>query len=315
MKTFEEKLQLFKNKLLEIYNSDSESILATHYLDRKKTFRINNLIDPNPNRALEMLRAEGIEYRELDIKGLYLVTNELIQLSRTQAFAKKLIYIQEASSFLPVLELDPQGEEKILDMCASPGSKTSLIQSITNNLAQVVAIEKSRNRFFTLKENLKVNGVMNVNVINFDANRLVFIKPEFTNYFDKILVDAPCTTESKINLNEEDSLREWKPSNARDISKLQRGLLNSAFKMLRKNGTLIYSTCTHSTEENEEVVNWFLKKNPNAKLMDVDLELDSLEQGVTETKNKKLNPEIIKSVRVIPDQEFTAFYLAKITKL
>lgn len=315
MKTFEEKLQLFKNKLLEIYNSDSESILATHYLDRKKTFRINNLIDPNPNRALEMLRAEGIEYRELDIKGLYLVTNELIQLSRTQAFAKKLIYIQEASSFLPVLELDPQGEEKILDMCASPGSKTSLIQSITNNLAQVVAIEKSRNRFFTLKENLKVNGVMNVNVINFDANRLVFIKPEFTNYFDKILVDAPCTTESKINLNEEDSLREWKPSNARDISKLQRGLLNSAFKMLRRNGTLIYSTCTHSTEENEEVVNWFLKKNPNAKLMDVDLELDSLKQGVIETKNKKLNPEIIKSVRVIPDQEFTAFYLAKITKL
>lgn len=315
MKTFEEKLELFKKKLQEIYYSDYETIFATHYLNRNKTFRINNLVDPNLNRAVEMLNAEGIEFRELNVKGLYVVTKEPVQLSRTQAFAKNLIYIQEASSFLPVIELNPHGDEKILDMCASPGSKTSLIQSITNNLAQVVAIEKSRNRFFTLKENLKVNGVINVNVLNFDANRLVFIKPDYNNYFDKVLVDVPCTTESKINLNDNNSLREWKSSNARDISKLQRGLLNSAFKMLKKNGTLVYSTCTYSTEENEEVVNWFLKKNPNAKLMDVDLELDSLRPGLTETKNKKLNSEMVKTIRVVPDSEFTAFYLAKITKL
>jgi len=315
MKTFEDKLELFKNKLSEIYKTDSETIIATHYLERKKTFRINNLVDNNLSRALEMLNAEGIEFRELDVKGLYLVTKESTQISRSQAFAKNLIYIQEASSFLPVIELDPLENERILDMCASPGSKTSYIQSLTNNLAQVVAIEKNRNRFFKLKENLKVNGVVNVNVLNLDANRLVFMKPEFNNYFDKVLVDVPCTTESKINLNDDESLKEWKSSNAKAISKLQKGLLNSAFKMLKKNGTLIYSTCTYSTEENEEVVNWFLRKNPSAKLMDIDLELDSLKPGLIETKNKKLNSEIIKTIRVIPNNEFSAFYLAKITKL
>ncbi len=315
MKTHEDKLQEFKNKLSEIYNSDFEKIFETHSFTKAKTFRINNLVDANQARALEMLSQEGIKYKLTSVPDFYLVTEEPIQLSRTEAFNKNLIYIQELSSSLPVLELDPKPSEKVLDMCASPGSKTSYIQSLTNNQAAVVAVEKSRNRFFKLKENLKENGVVNVNVFNIDANRLVFIKPEFNNYFDKVLVDVPCTTESKINLNEDDSLKEWKLSNAKDISKLQKGLLNSAFKMLKRNGTLVYSTCTYSIEENEEVVNWFLKKNANAKLMDIDLQNESMQEGKLNYKNKKFNTDILKSIRVLPNNEFTAFYLAKITKL
>ncbi len=315
MKSYEDKLESFKNKLLEIYNSDFEKVFATHSINRAKTFRINTLIDANKARSLEMLSREGIVFKQTEVSNFYLVTKESIPLSRTEAFSKHLIYIQEVSSALPVIELNPKPNEKILDMCASPGSKTSLIQALTNNQSFVTAVEKNRNRFFKLKENLNENGVVNVNVFNADANRLVFIKPEYNNYFDKVLVDVPCTTESKININEHDSLKEWKLSNAKDISKLQKGLLNSAFKMLKRNGTLIYSTCTYSIEENEEVVNWFLKKNSNAKLMDINLNLHSLQSGKLEYRNKKFNNDLLKTVRVLPTEEFTAFYVAKIVKL
>ncbi len=315
MQIFEEKLLQFTKKLEEVYKNDSSAVLKTHYLDRAKTFRINFLKPQNVNETLENLKNEGIEFTKISLENFYIVTKGSEFLSKTKVFNDKLIYIQEPSSALPVIELAPAENEKILDMCASPGSKTSLIQNLTNNNAQVTAIEKNRNRFFKLKENLINNEVKNVTYINADANRIIFIKPELTNYFDKVLVDVPCTTEAQINLNNEDSLKEWKLSNAKNISKLQRGLLNSAFKMLKPKGTLIYSTCTYSVEENEAVVDWFLKKNQDAKIVDINLNLSNLQNGITEYKNKIFNESLRKTIRVIPNNEFTAFYLTKITKL
>jgi NOL1/NOP2/sun family putative RNA methylase len=315
MKTFEEKLQLFKNKIQDIYGNKSESIFQTHFQNRNKTFRLNKLIEQNTQKVFEMLKQDGIEFTETNVASNYIVTNEKIPLSKSNAFLKHFIYIQEVSSTLPVVELDVKENEKILDLCASPGSKTSLIQSITNNSSLVTAVEKNRNRFFKLKSNLTENGVINVNLVNADANRLIFIKPEFNNYFDKVLADVPCTTESKLNLNENTSLREWKLSNAKDISKLQKGLLNSAFKMLKRNGTLIYSTCTYSVEENEAVVDWFLKKNTNAKVMDINLKVENSVTGLVHYKGKTFNNDLQKSLRVLPDTQLTAFYIAKMTKL
>lgn len=315
MKSFEEKLELFKNKLKDIYKEDYLRIFNTHLSNRNKTFRINRLTTTNKDKVLNSILLQGIKFVEANIDNFFIVKEGSDLLSKTPEFNNNLIYIQELSSALPVLEIAPVKGERILDLCASPGSKTSLIQNITLNESHVVSVEKNRNRFFKLKDNLKNNGVKNVEVLNVDANRLPFIKPDYINYFDKVIVDVPCTTESKINLNDLTSLKEWKLSNAKDISKLQKGLLNSAFKMLKINGTLIYSTCTYSTEENEEVVNWFLKKNVNAKLLDMNLKLDNFRSGLVMVKDKELNKEINKTTRVVPTNEYTAFYMAKFKKL
>lgn len=316
MKTFADKLQLFKNKVSEIYLNDSEKILETHFYNRNKTFRINKLKQKLDQEVLESLLNQGIKCKQIEgLDNFYIALENSNKLSFTNEFNSNQIYIQEASSSLPVYEINSEENDLILDMCASPGSKTSLIQNLSDNKANVVAVEKSRNRFFKLKENLVNNGVENVQVFNIDANRLIFIKPEFSNYFNKIIVDVPCTTESKVDLNEQDSLKEWKPQNAKSISKLQRGLLNSAFKMLKPGGTLIYSTCTYSVEENEDVVNWFLKNNSNAKLLNIDLSIKNIKDGVTSYREKKYTQDMTLTKRIIPNNEFTAFYMAKLTKV
>lgn len=316
MKTFADKLQLFKNKLSKIYLNDSERVLETHFYNRNKTFRISKLKQRLDQEVLESLLNQGIKYKQIEgLENFYIALENSNKLSFTNEFNSNYIYIQEASSSLPVYQIDPKESDNILDMCASPGSKTSLIQNLSNNKANVVAVEKSRSRFFKLKENLVNNGVENVQVFNIDANRLIFIKPEFSNYFNKIIVDVPCTTESKIDLNDQDSLKEWKPQNAKSISKLQRGLLNSAFKMLKPSGTLIYSTCTYSVEENEDVVNWFLKKNSNARLLNLDLSIKNIKDGVTSYREKKYTQDMVLTKRIIPNNEFTAFYMAKLTKV
>lgn len=316
MKTFADKLQLFKNKLSEIYFNDSEKIFETHFYNRNKTFRISKLKQRLDQEVLESLLNQGIKYKQIEgLENFYIALENSNKLSFTNEFNSNYIYIQEASSSLPVYQIDPKESDNILDMCASPGSKTSLIQNLSKNKANVVAVEKSRSRFFKLKENLVNNGVENVQVFNIDANRLIFIKPEFSNYFNKIIVDVPCTTESKIDLNDQDSLKEWKPQNAKSISKLQRGLLNSAFKMLKPGGTLIYSTCTYSVEENEDVVNWFLKRNSNAMLLNLDLSIENIKDGVTSYREKKYIQDMALTKRIIPNNEFTAFYMAKLTKV
>lgn len=313
MKEIKDKSKQFADKLFNLYKNNT--VVEMHKIERQKTFRINNLLETNTSRVFELLKQDGIEFRKTELSGFFQVVQEKTQLAKSKAFLQNLIYIQELSSSLPVLELDLKSGEKVLDLCASPGSKTSFAQSIANNTLKIFAVEKNRSRFFKLQGILKQYGVENVSLYNLDGNRLPFVKAEFINYFDKIICDVPCTTESKIDLRNETSLREWKLSNAKNIAKLQKGLLNSAFKMLKIGGTLVYSTCTYSIEENEEVVNWFLKKNLNAKILDIDLPLANLKHGITLSKSKELNKDIYKTVRVFPTEAFTAFYLAKITKL
>lgn len=309
------KINDFKEKLNSIYGSKSELVFNTHFLNREKTFRINTLKTIDSKVVESELIKEGINFKKSNLKDFFITEGSSSKLSSTKVFNENKIYIQELSSALPVYALNLNTTDTVLDFCASPGSKTSLVQMLTNNKSSVVAIEKSRSRFFKLKNNLTNNGVLNVKTLNIDANRLIKFDSNYLNYFDKILVDVPCSTESKIDLNNPDSLKEWRTSNAKKISKLQKGLLNSAFKLLKTGGTLIYSTCTYSIEENELVVDWFLKRNSNAKILDLKLDLKNQVAGLTRTANRELQEDLSKTVRILPDDQFTAFYLAKITKL
>jgi NOL1/NOP2/sun family putative RNA methylase len=278
-------------------------------LPKAKTFRINPLKFYESD-TLDSVK-EFIEPAELPntfkVKGDY-------QISKSKLNEDKKIYIQELSSMLPVLVLDPKEGEVILDMCASPGSKASQVQGITKNKSKMVAVEKSLGRFYKLKEIVLDLGCKNIDFIHSDANYLPKRFPETVGAFDKVMLDAPCSNEGGIVLSEPSTYKYWSSREGKQISKLQKGLLNTAGKLVRIGGEIVYSTCTFSVEENEEVVDWFLKRNDNFSIEEVILPIPNVIPGVTKYKEREFSEDAAKSCRILPNDEFKGFFLAKLRR-
>lgn len=159
-------------------------------------------------------------------------------------------YIQGATSMYPVELLDIRAGDRVLDLCASPGGKTTHIAQKLNNSGLVIANEISRNRLPQLKENIARLGIWNAVVTNLRPDYFAKYYPES---FDKILVDAPCSGEGMIAKSTE-VMNKWSPKYVKGFAKMQVKILKSAFEALKSGGTLVYSTCTLNDIENEGVL-------------------------------------------------------------
>jgi 16S rRNA C967 or C1407 C5-methylase (RsmB/RsmF family) len=200
-------------------------------------------------------------------------------------------------------------------MCAAPGSKTTQISALSGNRARITAVENNTNRFNALKSNVNIQGAININFIRESAQRLFLSHPQYLNYFDKILSDVPCTNEGLIRDLDSLDLSFWNIKNARKLSLLQKKLISSAIAMLKNGGILVYSTCTYSIEENEQVVDWVLKKFPYMKIRKIELTGIPVCSGITSWKGKTFDPDITKTIRVLPDDLYEAFFIAKLEKI
>ena len=206
-----------------------------------------------------------------------------------------IYYIQEPSAMSPVHFLDPRPGEKILDLCAAPGGKSTQIACRMDSEGILVTNEINRDRAKILSLNIERMGIKNALVLNEDSGHLSQI---FEGYFDKILVDAPCSGEGMFRKNEE-AFSEWSPENVEMCAERQKEILDNAAKMLVPGGTLVYSTCTFSPEENEKNVSSFLYRNPDFHVMHVEL-TGGMENGRTEFAGPECNPEVAESVRLWP---------------
>jgi NOL1/NOP2/sun family putative RNA methylase len=311
------KPEQFKNKIRKLYPEKAEEIIEVLSKPYPRFFRFNHCKEINENEVLKSLTDENIEFEKVEGIEAYKTFSE--NLSRSKAFVNNEIYIQELSSTLPVLEMNPQEGEKILDLCAAPGSKTTQIASITKNKAEITAVEENRKRFFKLKDNLEQSNANVKDILNLDGTKLLERNPEFENYFDKVLVDAPCSSEGQINFSDPESLMYWNKNKFKKFPRLQKALLESGFKALKKGGTLIYSTCTLAPEENEMVVNWLLENYSDAKLVELTFTQNCVTlsgvEGFVVYKKKTFDASLSKTIRITPDGEFTGFYLAKIRKV
>lgn len=177
---------------------------------------------------------------------------KLPSLSELESFKEGLFYAQSLPSMVASKVLEPSEEDLIIDMAAAPGGKTSHIAQLMQNRGEIIAIDKSRNRLRKMEEELKRLGVKNVRLIHMDARKL----PELGIEADKILLDAPCTA-----LGIRPKLWETRtPKEIEATARYQRAFIWAAIKSLRKGGTLVYSTCTISYEENEANVKYMLGK-------------------------------------------------------
>ena len=175
--------------------------------------------------------------------------DDALPLGSTAEHLSGLFYIQEASSMLPVAALfaDNPQPERVMDVAAAPGSKTTQIAARMGNAGGILANEFSASRVKVLHANISRCGISNVALTHFDGRVFGAALPEA---FDAILLDAPCSGEGVVR-KDADALKNWSPESNLDIAATQRELIDSAFHALRPGGTLVYSTCTLNREENQ----------------------------------------------------------------
>ena len=218
-------------------------------------------------------------------------------------------YLQEAASMIPPIVLEPKPSDIVLDIAASPGSKTTQIAQYMQNKGILIANDYTIERMKPLSINLQRCGVTNAVITLMEGQW--FRKSGIE--FDKVLVDAPCSGTGTIRKSLK-TIGIWNPNMIKRLSITQKQLIETGFNLLKKNGTLVYSTCSLEPEENEEVVDFLLKKYENAKLEDINLKLKR-SYPILEFENKKYSDEIKKCLRIWPqDNDTEGFFVAKIVK-
>jgi len=236
------------------------------------------------------------------------------ELGKTKEHLLGYYYVQEISSMLPMLALKPKAGEMILDLCASPGSKTTQAAAMMENEGTIIANELNLGRIGILNSNLERCGVMNTIVTRKEGvafcERLL---KKSQIKFDKILVDAPCSGEGTLRKSPR-TFTMWNVNMIRKIAGVQKRLAESAMKLLKVGGEMIYSTCTLAPEEDEMIVNHLIE-NFDIEIEKLDLPLKS-RSGVTEWEGVKLDENVKKCLRLYPqDNNTDGFFVCKIRKL
>ena len=258
MEDLREKLPLnLIEKIEKQYGKDiSEKIIESYKLKKKVSLRVNTL-KSSKEEIINFFEKNNIEYKSVnwyeDAFILLNITEDDIE--KTDFYNDGKIYLQNLSSMLPPLVLNPKEKCDILDMTAAPGGKTTQIAALTGNKAYITACEMNKIRAERLRYNLNKQGA-NAYVIEKDARQL----DDFLKY-DQILLDAPCSGSGTIVLDEKNENIRYTDGFAEKLEKVQTKLLNKAINLLKKNEEMVYSTCSILERENENIVNKFIKEN------------------------------------------------------
>jgi tRNA (cytosine49-C5)-methyltransferase len=221
------------------------------------------------------------------------------------------IFVQEAASMIPPVVLNPKPNEVVLDICASPGSKTTQIAQYMENTGILLANDFKFERNKALALNLQRMGVSNALMTLKDATRINYEK---INEFDRILVDAPCSGTGTIRKSLK-TITIWNPNMITKLASTQKIILEKAFSMLKKGGTIVYSTCSVEPEENEGVINFLVEKYKNAKVEKIDLDIIR-GKPIMEFNGIKYNKQVSESLRIWPqDNDTEGFFVCKIKKI
>lgn len=217
------------------------------------------------------------------------------------------IYVQEAASMIPPVVLSPKPGEMVLDLCAAPGSKTTQIAQYMENEGVLIANDVQGARLKPLGVNVQRMGVTTC-IVTQNANRK--LAPES---FDCVLVDAPCSGTGTIRRSLK-TMMMWSPKLVHRMHCDQRHLLRLGFSLLKKGGTMVYSTCTLEPQENEGTVQWLLDREPSAKVLPIDLDIKR-SPAILEFNGKTYDESLKNALRIYPqDNDCEGFFVVKIKK-
>lgn len=288
-----------------------QDILKT-FLRRPPVIRVNTLVT-TPKKMRTELEREGIMVEEIpELRESFRILNaDRKRITDLTAYLDGRIYLQSVASQLVVKALDPEPGEKILDLCAAPGSKTSQIAILMKSEGELVANEPKRERFFRLTANLRQQKLDQFVITKqYQGERYGDHYPE---HFDKVLVDAPCSSETRFVPEDIKTTRYWSRHKVKAFARLQRKLMESAIHSTKPGGLIAYSTCTFSPEENELIIDRVLRKHPDITLQTIPLKTKSLPITM-EWNGKKLDGSLRKALRLFPDELHEGFFIALLRK-
>jgi 16S rRNA (cytosine967-C5)-methyltransferase len=257
------------------WGGDSAAKLMAWNNAPAKTFARINTLKVQPGRLLELWREENVEYdfvrRDWLPEALSFELKAHPPLEKLESFQRGFFYVQDPSTLLAPAELQPRSGERILDLCAAPGGKLTCIAQLIGNTGMLVAHDTSAKRRDLIRENCARLGVTCVEVSDFNSpqppnKHAEFISaPSFGAAFDRVLLDAPCSNTGVLRRRVD--LR-WRlhPDELKRLPKLQLQLLDQAAPLLKPAGILVYSTCSVEPEENQHVVQEFLRTHPGFSL-------------------------------------------------
>lgn len=303
----------FVDRLAEMFGQSFIPTIEKTFIERPTTFRVNTL-KAGRNEVLEILQQEGFKIRRVPWYGdaFILENKKLGELQKLSLYQEGKIYVQSLASMVPPLVLEPKSGEKVLDLTAAPGSKTSQMAALMKNEGELVGNDNDQVRFQKLDHNLRLLGVTCATLKRSDGWKLT---DTYKSYFDRVLLDAPCTAEARIILAEPRTYSFLKEKNIKEHAFVQRKLLFAAWEMLKPGGTLVYSTCTFAPEENEVQIARFVNDLKNdVEVLPIDLPQLARGPIVKEWRGEKTGLLVQKTVRILPNKDIEGFYIAKLRK-
>jgi NOL1/NOP2/sun family putative RNA methylase len=299
--------QGFKNKFQELLGEEFPLLESCLYKRPKECIRVNTL-KISKEELKTRLEKRGWKLEEVPWyeNAFFVETQDSI--AKTKEFFLGYYYIQDAASLVPVLALDPKPGETILDACASPGSKTTFIAELMKNEGLIVANDVNPKRVKALSFNIQKVGAKNAVVTMMDARNIKRLKMKF----DKILLDVPCSASGTF-ISSFRVLEFWSQHVVERLSNLQKQLLKSAVEVLKEGGTLVYSTCSMDPEENEENMEYAIKKL-GLKPEKIEIKWLKYRNGI-ERCGKKVFENAKHAMRFFPfDNQTEGFFVCKLRK-
>ncbi|MGF7001700.1 NOL1/NOP2/sun family putative RNA methylase [Lachnospiraceae bacterium PFB1-21] len=282
----------FSAKMKRILQGEYEDYLACFDDERLYGLRVNE----GKISVEEFLEICPFELRKIPwIHNGFFYDGESVSPAKHPYYHAGLYYLQEPSAMTPASRLPIEAGDKVLDLCAAPGGKATELGAGLKRTGMLVANDISNSRAKGLLKNIEVFGIGNVLVLSEEPGHLIEFFPHF---FDKILIDAPCSGEGMFRKDPK-MIKAWSEESPEFFAGLQRGILAQALAMLKPEGMLLYSTCTFDERENEQMIEEFLIAHPSLSLKSITPNYEGFTNGfVTLTKTEM--PEIAKSVRIFP---------------
>lgn len=311
--------EIFTDRLQLIMPQAEKEEGATSFFksDQRVCMRINTL-KMEPMEIFDQMDGFKIEYFKPSWSAIsFWINRQFLDLSIwDEWFQQGFVYRQSLSSQLAPIILDPQPGERVLDLCSAPGSKSTQMAAMMKNAGYLICNEIVKSRLFKLKAVVEILGAENITFRMQDGRRYRGEKLWGEGeQFDRILVDAPCSSEGRFCVDDPKSYEYWSLRKIKEMKQKQRGLLMSAFRLLRSRGILVYSTCTFAPEENEGVVDWLLRKTKGQAEV-VPIEIDQVKRypAVLSWGKKVFDPSVKNCLRVFPEKPMDGFFICKIQK-
>ncbi|MFW5865464.1 MAG: NOL1/NOP2/sun family putative RNA methylase [Nanoarchaeota archaeon] len=326
---------VFKRRYMRLLGNQYDDFMKYSFTYLRKCIRVNTL-KADIKDVKERIEQKGWNLTPIPWckEGFFVeghATQDRFDIGNLMEHSLGLFYVQEAASMLPPLVLLSDRDEmtdkdkdalNVLDLCAAPGSKTSQLAQYMDNRGLLIANDVDISRLKPLTMNLQRMGVSNflVTLNPFQKSkrntrlRNPFAKEDETGeFFDRILVDAPCSGTGTIRRSFK-TLEMYSEGLVKRLASTQKALIRNAFEMLKPGGILVYSTCTQEPLENEGIISFLLNNHDNAKVLPIDLNINRSEP-VKEFDGQTFRDEVKHCLRIYPqDNDSEGFFVCKIEK-